>query len=761
MELRHGRRPSPRLSGLIVTARPTPPDAQGPTDPPFGRRGGPTSPPRPGGPLQYLALAVIAVAGIMVLGAAWFQVRYVDGLPDVPSGAALWQVRRSPGITFVDRDGAIIASRGARYGAPVSLAALPRYVPLAFLGAEDRRYYQHGAVDLRAIARAARADLVAGRAIEGGSTLAQQLARTLFLTSDPTFRRKIQEAVMAQRLESRLGKSGVLQLYLNRTYFGDGAYGLDAASRIYFGKSAEALTISEAATLAALPNAPTRLALTNDMDGAWARARKVLAIMTREHWITPDEEQAALASPPRLVARPSGEGGWGYVFDDAEAEADSLSGGATNLVVHLTVDPTLQKEAEGAVAQAIDHGGKARGASEGALIALAPDGAILAMVGGLDHDKSAYNRATQARRQPGSAFKPFVYGAAIEQGVLPTDVRDDAPISVNGWTPVDYGHRYLGPVTVAEALAQSINTVAVRLALQVGPEQVAAFARLCGLEDIPAHPGPSIALGAYEVSLLNIAGAYQVFQDGGERTTPYLISRITTARGDVIFSQPASARATVLDPLYASRMVRMMEGVVQHGTGMAANIGRPEAGKTGTSENWRDAWFIGFTPDLLTAVWVGNDADRPMAKVEGGSIPARIWAAFMTGAEKGKPPADFSWLVPEPPPAPESQPFADVSQIAPDSALAVDQEGGTDAPVIDEPSGGDSMSGQQPPPPPPDETEDAGDEWSPPPGRYGPPPYPPPRAEDDERGPPADWRPPPPPPDEDGPPDQGEQRWRY
>jgi penicillin-binding protein 1A len=582
----------------------------------------------------------------------WFQAAYLSNIPDIPDSSSLWAVRRSPGMTFLDRNGAVIATRGARYGARVTLAELPPYVPRAFLAAEDRRFYSHGPVDLLAILRAARRDLTAGKALEGGSTLSQQLARTLFLTSDHTVRRKIQEAVLASRLEDMLGKDRVLELYLNRTYFGDGAYGLDAAARTYFGKTAAQLTLPEAAALAALPNAPTRLALNNDMAGAWARASRILVIMGQEGWITTADESAALAAPPVLAPAANGEGDWGYVLDEAALEAGGLAVGASDLVVRLTIEPKLQQTAVSTVRQIIESDGTRRGATQGALVSLAPDGAILALVGGLDHDKSAFDRATQARRQPGSAFKVFVYGAAIERGVLPTDLRQDAPVSLGHWNPTDYGGRYSGAMTVEQALARSINTVSVRLTLEEGPDQVAAFARRCGLTGIPTNPGPSIALGAYEVTLLGLAGAYQVFQTGGGKTTPYLISQISTTGGDVLFSRPPSAPVPVYNPLYASRMVRMMETVITAGTGTAANIGRPAAGKTGTSQNFRDAWFVGFTPDLLTGVWVGSDNDRPMAGVTGGELPARIWRAFMTVAEKSVPVTDFTWLVPDAQPEP-------------------------------------------------------------------------------------------------------------
>ncbi len=689
---RFGRRDGP--------SRPAPP----PPPPPQskgrgGGGGGPPRRPRVPGWLAVLAVVGLVVAGLGGLGFAWFEQAALTDIPQIPDQQALWAIRRSPGMTFVDHDGGLIATRGAKYGQRVTLANLPAYAPKAFLAAEDRRFYQHGAVDLYAIARAAQRDLKERRAAEGASTLTQQLARTLFLKAEHTLKRKIQEAVLAGRLEDMLGKDQVLELYLNRTFFGAGAYGLDAASQTYFGHPASQLTLTEAALLAAVPNAPSRLALTNDMAGAMARARKILGVMRDEGWITAAQEQQALATPPALAPPRAGEGEYSYILDQAAAEAGPLSGGGSpDLVVRLTIDPKLQAAGLEAVRYGVETLGKGRRVSQGALVALAPDGAIRVMVGGLDHDKSAFNRVTQAHRQPGSSFKPFVYGAAVEHGVGPNDIRQDAPIAVKGWTPENYGGHYAGAVTVRSALARSINTVSVRLAQEVGPEVVGEFARRCGVSDIPPHPGLSIALGAYEVTLLQMAGGYQVFQTGGGKTTPYLIEEVRSTRGDILYAKTPSAPIPVYDSLFATRMVQMMEGVITSGTGTGANLGRPEAGKTGTSQNWRDAWFIGFTPDMLAGVWVGNDDNRSMAKVTGGEIPAAIWKRFMTVALKDVPPSDFAWFskAPEPP-----------AQLGPPG------EGG--GPYVDEPAGGDM--GGTPTDEPPGYNPYAPDADAPDPGR--------------------------------------------
>ncbi len=633
-----------------------------------------TGPPRPRRrrwPLVAGAVATLVLIGLIAAG--WVASAWMSDIPSIPERDALWRMRRTPGIRFLDHDSALIAARGAKYGARVGLGDLPSFVPKAFLAAEDRRFYSHGAIDPQGILRALRRDLVLGRAAEGGSTISQQLARTLFLTSEHSLKRKVQEAVLAQRLEDLLGKNGVFELYLNRAYFGAGAYGLDSAAHTYFGKSASALTLPEAAVLAALPNAPTRLAPTANMAGAWSRARRILDTMRREGWIESGAAADAEVLPPALVTAAGGEGDWSYVLDQAASQVANLTGAdATDLVARLTVDAKLQAAGLAAVRAGVLGAGKGRNVSQGAMIVLAPDGAIRVMVGGLDHRASAFNRVTQAKRQPGSAFKAFVFGAAMEAGDKPTDTRVDAPISQGGWSPDNYGGRFLGPVTLAKALALSINSVAVRLTLEVGPAQVAAFARRCGLAGIPPDPGPSIALGAYEVTPLALASAYQVFQNGGAATPAYLVEAVSDTQGRVLYTHVGAPGAQVLDPLYASRMVRMLEGVVTAGTGSGAAIGRPAAGKTGTSQRWRDAWFVGFTPDLLAAVWVGNDDGTPMGKVTGGEIPAAIWKRFMDFAEADKPVLDFAWLQPEP----DEPPGEGSDNDTPDGSAAIDEPPG-------------------------------------------------------------------------------------
>jgi penicillin-binding protein 1A len=587
------------------------------------------------------AAALGAVLALALVSVWVWRYAFTD-LPKVPDKAALWSINRPAGATFVDRYGHVIGQRGPRHSAPLALTQMPPYLPLAFLAAEDQHFYGHFGVDFGGVVRALRHDvLTRGKVLQGGSTITQQIARTLFLTPEQTLRRKLQEAVLAVKIERLMTKREILELYLNRIYFGGGAYGVDAAAETYFDKSATDLSLSEAALLAALPKAPTHLAPTNDLAAAMARSRLVLAAMVADGWITPEQETAALAAPPKLASPKRSEGDLGYVLDLAAREAREVNvANVPDLVIRLTIDPRLQAEARAAVLQAVEQG-SSRGATEGALVALAPDGGVLALVGGLDHRQSPFDRATQALRQPGSAFKPFVYAAALEAGLRPSDVRVDGPVRVGNWRPQNAEGGYAGPVTLADALARSINTVAVRICQEVGPAKVAALARRFGLINIPLDPAPPIALGAYEVTLLDLASAYQVLQAGGRKQPPYLIASISNARGDLIYQRRPAVAEQVYNPHNAAALVAMMQGVIDRGTARSADIGRPAAGKTGTSQDYRDAWFVGFTPDVLAAVWIGDDRGRPMNRLLGGELPAQAWKRFMSVAEDGLPVSAF------------------------------------------------------------------------------------------------------------------------
>lgn len=621
-------------------------------------------PPKPARPWRRWALIValaLLLAGVLAAAQTWRWVTH--DLPTVPDAQGLWSLNRPPGIAFTDREGHVLVTRGSRHGRAVRLAELPPYVARAFLAAEDRRFYEHSGVDFQGIARALWVNWQEGRTVQGGSTLTQQLVRTIFLTNDRTFRRKAQEALLARELERRLSKDAILELYLNRVFFGENAYGVDAAALAYFGHGARQLTLAESALLAALPKAPSRLDPTNDFEAALQRSHLILRLMRQERWISDDELNRALIQPPRLADIEQGEGAMAWVYDLAARQARELAGpNAPDLVVRLTVDPAMQATAQAILTRAIRNEGRRQGATQGALVAIGPDGSIRALIGGTSWRESPFNRAWQAHRQPGSAYKPFVYAAAIERGVHPSDIRIDGPVTLAGWTPQNYGGTFHGPVTVAEGLANSFNTISAQLASEVGPTRLGDLAHRFGLMDIPDAPGLSVSLGAYEVTPLELAGGYAVFQQGGRRVDPWLIDQVASARGDILWRHLPSAGIPVYDPRFNTQMVAMMQGVVQHGTGVGARMGaRPVAGKTGTSQNWRDAWFAGFTADWLAVVWVGDDRGRPMRRVVGGDLPADIWRRFMTEAHRGLPIRALNGLNPAAPGRP-TDPAADYRQ---------------------------------------------------------------------------------------------------
>lgn len=609
----------------------------------------------------WILLGVLAVLASAALVAAYMGYRYVErtylqDLPAIPSQEQLYEVKRAPAIRFYDMNGTLIASRGPKHGDRVFLRQLPDHVRDAFLAAEDRRFYQHHGVDPQAILRAYRANKRAGRIVEGGSTITQQLAKTLFLTPDQNMDRKIQEAALALRIEQQMSKDEILELYLNRIYFGANTFGIDGASRTYFDKPASQLNLSEAALLAALPKAPSQLALHRNMKGALERQRLVLSRMLAEGWISQAEMDAAIASPPKLASTAlANDGDNGWVLDYATTEVLKMVGAESpDLDVKLTIDPTLQASGAQILRDTVREG--RAGASEAAMVAISSDGAIRAMVGGLDYGGSVFNRAVQAKRQPGSSFKPLVYAAALEAGVLPTDTVVDEPIDIDGWKPGNYGGGNRGAVTVETALAASINTVAVKLAQQAGPSAIAGLAARFGITTIPAAPNLAIALGAYEVPLIEMTSAYQVFQQQGNRITPYMIESVTTVRGEPVFRHMTASPLPAYDIIRSSMMVKMMQKVITSGTGTQANINRPAAGKTGTSQNWRDAWFIGFTPDYVAGIWVGNDNDKPMDRVTGGELAAKAWGRIMTVAHANIPVHEFEWLIPDQEPEMEDDP---------------------------------------------------------------------------------------------------------
>jgi penicillin-binding protein 1A len=545
--------------------------------------------------------------------------------------------KRPPSIQIVDLSGRPLATRGDAGGAVLLLKDLPKYVPQAFVAIEDRRFYQHYGVDPFGIARATIANILHRGVAQGASTITQQLAKNIFLTQERTVHRKLQEALLAMWLERKFTKTQILELYLNRVYFGSGAYGIEQASQRYFGKPAKQMSLPEAALLAGLVKSPSRLAPTRNFDGAERRAQVVLAAMADTGFISPASEKVALTHPPHVAAQ-TGNGSINYVADWVmDAINDVLGHVDDDIVVKTTIDPALQANAEQALDDELAQKGTKNGVSQGALVAMTPVGAVRALIGGRNYGESQFNRAVAAKRQPGSAFKAFVYLTALEHGLTQDSVRQDAPIKIKGWQPENYGHEYYGPVTLTKALALSLNTVSVRLTLEFTPAAVIRTAYRLGIAS-KLEPNASIALGTSEVSPLELVSAYAPFANGGLAVIPHVIERIIAADGKVLYACNEQPLGRIVDARSVGMMNDMMAQTLIIGTAHKAALpGWQAAGKTGTSQDFRDAWFIGYTAHLVTGVWLGNDDGTPTKKVTGGSLPVEIWSRFMRGAHQGVP----------------------------------------------------------------------------------------------------------------------------
>ena len=572
--------------------------------------------------------AIIAAIGLVI----WIGAH----LPPIQS---LEIPKRPPSVLILGAGGTTLATRGDMGGAAVTLRELPDYVPKAFIAIEDRRFYSHHGVDPLGILRALLHDVLRRGNAQGGSTITQQLAKNLFLTQERTVSRKLQEVALAFWLEHRFNKSQILELYLNRVYFGSGAYGVEAAAQRYFGKSARQLTVAEAALLAGLVQSPSRLAPSHNPDGAERRARLVLADMADQKLIGEDAEKLALAHPARAV-KPAGADSLNYVADWVmDAVNDYVGRFDQDIVVETSIDPALQGAAEHALDDALREKGEKFGISEGAIVAMTPDGIVRALVGGRSYAESQFNRAIAAKRQPGSAFKPFVYLTALEHGLTPDTVRDDAPITVKGWKPENYEHEFMGPVTLTTALANSLNTVSVRLILEVGPSAVARTAYRLGI-DSKLDPNPSLALGTSGVSPLELVSAYAPFANGGFAAVPHAIERIKGTDGSILYARATQAVGRIVDARYVAMMNSMLHEAIASGTARHADLPVwPAAGKTGTSQDYRDAWFVGYTSHMVTGIWLGNDDNSPTRKAVGGGLPVDIWSRFMRAAHQGVTPS--------------------------------------------------------------------------------------------------------------------------
>ena len=578
----------------------------------------------------------MVIAGIG--GAVWIGAH----LPPIQS---LEIPRRPPSIQIVGTDGRVLTTRGDFGGEALSLKELPAYVPKAFLAIEDRRFYEHPGVDLLGIARAALNNVMHRSLTQGGSTITQQLAKNLFLTQDRTLTRKVQELVLAFWLERNFSKVEILELYLNRVYFGAGAYGIEAAAHRYFGKSARKVTLAEAAMLAGLVKSPSRLAPTRNPDGAERRAQTVLLAMADGNYIAENMVTVAMAQPARVIPQ-AGASSVNYVADWIMDVLDDIVGRVEeDIVIETSIDPALQAIAEKALVEELAQKGGKFGVTQGAVVTMTPDGTVRALVGGRDYSASQFNRAVFAKRQPGSAFKPFVYLTAIERGLTPETLREDRPLSVKGWKPENYNREYFGQVSLAQALAMSLNTVSVRLTLEFGPTAVTKTAHRLGIAS-RLEPNASIALGTSEVSMVELVGAYASFANGGLATAPHVVERVrTVADGTVLYRRSPESLGRIIDERYVAMMNQMMRETLVTGTARKAELpGWPAAGKTGTSQDFRDAWFIGYTAQYVTAVWLGNDDNSPTHKTTGGGLPVEIWSRVMKTAHHNVPVAALPGL---------------------------------------------------------------------------------------------------------------------
>ena len=573
----------------------------------------------------------LILASVLATGVAVFV-----ALGSLPNFDELMRSPNGQSVEVRAADGTVLTTLGPSYGQWLPYRQIPRTMVDAMVSVEDRRFWSHPGVDPFGIARATVAVAKArGARVQGASTITQQLARNVFLTSNKTFARKLREMVLALALERKFTKDAILELYLNRVYFGGGAYGIDAASRKFFGHSAQTLSLEEAAVIAGLVKAPSRYAPSADPAQARRRAATVIATMVDTGAVLPGAAQAADLAGLRFVA-PEPQSGVRYFTDWALSEVEGLTDEAVEpLLVTTTLDPKGQQAAEAAINAESPDG------AQGGLVSMARDGAVKAMVGGRSYVASNYNRAVIARRQPGSSWKLFVYLAALEDGVTPDSPLVDKPVNIDGWSPRNSNGRYLGTVTMTQAFALSINTVAAQLGQRVGFDTVADVARRFGITT-PIDRRPAMVLGTSDATLLQMTAAYAAVANNGSEVRPYGVTKITTAGGRVLFEREPSGARVLVAPYVAANMTRLLQAAVETGTGRAAQIGRPLAGKTGTTSSNKDGWFLGFTPELTTGVWMGRDDARPVPGLQGGRAPARAFAAYMAKAVGGTPPSPLN-----------------------------------------------------------------------------------------------------------------------
>lgn len=571
---------------------------------------------------------------------------YAQELPSITKSA---NFERKLSIIVKAADGSVAARYGEIIGNSVSIEDLPACLPQSVMAIEDRRFYYHFGLDPIGLTRAIFVNLAKGHVAQGGSTITQQLAKNLFLSQERTLKRKIQEAMLALWLEATLTKDEILAAYLNRVYLGTGTYGVDAASKLYFNKPVKDMNLRECAIIAGMLKAPSRYSPLRNPGLANERADVVIGAMVDAGYITKDEAKNEKNAVPKPVQKPSSELAARYYTDWIVDQLDDLIGTPdTDIVIETTMNPKIQSSIEQALNTVIAEAGEDKHISEGAMIVMRPNGEVVALVGGKNYNESQFNRATQSRRPAGSDFKPIVYLTALEQGWNTQDVLIDEPITEGKYRPKNFGGKYAGPVTLEQALTYSLNTIAIQLAKAVGPAAIIDSARRLGIHS-DLEPNLSIALGSNGVSLLEMATAYSVFANGGYSVKPFAIKKITTSDGELIYERSKNDFKDMVRVFRASdiqNLTSMMNSVVQYGTGRGAYFGVPMAGKTGTSDDSRDAMFMGFTRSLVGTVWLGNDDNSPMKNVTGGSYPARIWREVMSQANSQYPPMNVMDFAP-------------------------------------------------------------------------------------------------------------------
>jgi penicillin-binding protein 1A len=600
----------------------------------------------------------------LTLGTAGLIVGLMLAQPIMKQIGDDWLHRADIAVTFEDRYGTIVGQRGIRSNDSVALADMPDYVIKAVLATEDRRFYDHFGIDIIGTIRALTVNSKASGVVQGGSSITQQLAKNLFLSNQRTLERKIREAYLALWLEGHLNKDEILKLYLDRAYMGGGAFGIEAAAQYYFGKSVRDVSLAEAAMLAGLFKAPTKYAPTNNLAAARGRANQVLSNLVDAGFMTEGQVSGARRNPATPVDRarekaPDYYLDWAY-GEIADMADDGELGDESVFVVRTALDPAIQSAAENALESTLRQYGSDYNAHQGAIVIMDTDGAVRAMVGGRDYSQSQFNRATDALRQPGSSFKPFVYTTALMNGFTPKSIVVDSPVCIKNWCPQNFGHSFSGPVTLTQAITRSINVIPVKISLALsknavdGRRMIIDTAHTMGIES-DLKESWALPIGVEAVDLLEMTGAYGVFASGGHKAPPHAATEIRSARGDLLYRFDAATETpVVIDPKIISDMNGMLNSVVENGTGKKAQLpGIKVAGKTGTTNSYRDAWFMGFTGNFVGGVWYGNDNFQPSNKMTGGTLPAMTWQQVMVVAHQGADLRPIPGVAPFPP---EQQP---------------------------------------------------------------------------------------------------------